>query len=268
MTENKIGIESLYIPKEVMALLQNGEITIQESFVLSIIDFLDSKGECFASNDFIAKSIGLKKRRVIEIITNLEGKGYINRTVVYKTGTKEVDKRILKTEIKTTKVEIPSAEKCMGVVQKSAPPSAEKCHIEESIEKSNNNNIYNDLHYKSEDYIFSDMINAYTENPYLVRALEKYIDMRNELYKKDGKKFTERSFKKNLSYLGKFEDENIKRIYKTIIKNSKSFIYLCDDPFTKDEEIDFNKFIENISDEIKNINARSRRKHTQVCDIC
>ena len=34
MTENKIGIESLYIPKEVMALLQNGEITIQESFVL------------------------------------------------------------------------------------------------------------------------------------------------------------------------------------------------------------------------------------------
>ena len=125
----------MYIPKEVMALLQNEEITIQESFVLSIIDFLDSKGECFASNDFIAKSIGLKKRRVIEIITNLEGKGYINRTVVYKTGTKEVDKRILKTEIKTTKVEIPSAEKCMGVVQKSAPPSAEKCHIEESIEK-------------------------------------------------------------------------------------------------------------------------------------
>ena len=266
MTENKIGIESLYIPKEVMALLQNGEITIQESFVLSIIDFLDSKGECFASNDFIAKSIGLKKRRVIEIITNLEGKGYINRTVVYKTGTKEVDKRILKTEIKTTKVEIPSAKKCTGVVQKSAPPSAEKCHIEESIEKSNNI-IYNNLHYKSEDYVFSDMINAYTENPYLVRALEKYIDMRNELYKNDGKKVNERSFKKNLSYLGKFEDENIKRIYKTIIKNSKSFIYLCDDPFTKDEEIDFNKFIENISDEIKNINARSRRKHTQVCDI-
>ena len=26
MTENKIGIESLYIPKEVMALLQNGGI--------------------------------------------------------------------------------------------------------------------------------------------------------------------------------------------------------------------------------------------------
>ena len=192
MTENKIGIESLYIPKEVMALLQNGEITIQESFVLSIIDFLDSKGECFASNDFIAKSIGLKKRRVIEIITNLEGKGYINRTVVYKTGTKEVDKRILKTEIKTTKVEIPSAKKCTGVVQKSAPPSAEKCYIEESIEKSNNI-IYNNLHYKSEDYVFSDIINTYTENPYLVRALEKYIDMRNELYKKDGKKFTERS---------------------------------------------------------------------------
>ena len=45
------------------------------------------------------------------------------------------DKQLITTEIKTTKVEIPSAKKCTGVVQKSAPPSAEKCHIEESIEK-------------------------------------------------------------------------------------------------------------------------------------
>ena len=61
---------------------------------------------------------------------------------MYKTGTNEVDKRILKPKIKTTKVELPSAEKCMGVVQDYAPPSAEKCDIEKSREKSKNNNIY------------------------------------------------------------------------------------------------------------------------------
>ena len=138
-------------------------------------------------------------------------------------------------------------------------------------EKEKGKNIYNSLHYESKDYVFSDMINAYTKNPYLIRVLEKYIDMRNELCKKDSKQLTERSFKIVLSDLSRYsknDDDKLKRIYKTIENKSKSIINLYNDPFTKDEEIDFNKFIENMSDEIKNINARSRRKHTQVCDIC
>ena len=138
-------------------------------------------------------------------------------------------------------------------------------------EKEKRKNIYNSLHYESKDYVFSDMINAYTKNPYLIRVLEKYIDMRNELCKKDSKQLTERSFKIVLSDLSRYsknDDDKLKRIYKTIENKSKSIINLYNDPFTKDEEIDFNKFIENMSDEIKNINARSRRKHTQVCDIC
>ena len=137
-------------------------------------------------------------------------------------------------------------------------------------EKEKGKNIYNSLHYESKDYVFSDMINAYTKNPYLIRVLEKYIDMRNELCKKDSKQLTERSFKIVLSDLSRYsknDDDKLKRIYKTIENKSKSIINLYNDPFTKDEEIDFNKFIENMSDEIKNINARSRRKHTQVCDI-
>ena len=138
-------------------------------------------------------------------------------------------------------------------------------------EKENIKNIYNDLHYKSEDYVFSDMINAYTKNPYFVRALEKYIDMRNELSKKDGKQLTERSFKIVLSDLGRHygKDDNykLKRIYKTIANKRKSIIYLQDNPFTPYEEIDFNKFIENISNEIKNRNSTNRRRYTQACDV-
>lgn len=254
MEENKTSMESLYIPKEVMALLQNGEITIQESFVLSIIYFLDSKGECFASNDFIAKSIGLSIERTRKIITALEKKKYINRTVIYKSGTKEVDKRILKSNFKTTKVDIPMVKNDQGVRLDITRGMVENDHIEKSIEKSNNI-IYNNLRYKSEAYIFSDIINAYTENSYLVRALEKYIDMRNELSKKDGKQFSERSFKRALSELrrgyNKDDDYRLKRIYKTIINKSKSIISLYDNSFTVSEETDFYKFIENISSEIK-----------------
>ena len=137
-------------------------------------------------------------------------------------------------------------------------------------EKEKEKNIYNSLHYESKDYVFSDMINAYTKNPYLIRVLEKYIDMRNELCKKDSKQLTERSFKIVLSDLSRYsknDDDKLKRIYKTIENKSKSIINLYNDPFEKDEEIDFNKFIENMSDEIKNINARSRRKYKQACDI-
>ena len=137
-------------------------------------------------------------------------------------------------------------------------------------EKEKGKNIYNSLHYESKDYVFSDMINAYTKNPYLIRVLEKYIDMRNELCKKDSKQLTERSFKIVLSDLSRYsknDDDKLKRIYKTIENKSKSIINLYNDPFEKDEEIDFNKFIENMSDEIKNINARSRRKYKQACDI-
>lgn len=137
-------------------------------------------------------------------------------------------------------------------------------------EKEKRKNIYNSLHYESKDYVFSDMINAYTKNPYLIRVLEKYIDMRNELCKKDSKQLTERSLKIVLSDLSRYsknDDDKLKRIYKTIENKSKSIINLYNDPFTKDEEIDFNKFVENMSDEIKNINARNRRKYTQICDI-
>ena len=142
MAENKIGMESLYIPKEVMTLLQSGEITPQESLVLSIIDFLDSKGECFASNDFIAKSIGLSIERTRKIITNLEKKKYIDRTVVYKPGTNEVDKRILKIKFKTTKIDIPMVKNDQGVRSKITRGTVKNDHIEKSIEKSKSKNIY------------------------------------------------------------------------------------------------------------------------------
>lgn len=225
--EEKIRMKSLYIPAEIMEHMQEGKITMQEALTLSIIDFLDSRGECYASNEFIGNSLGLKKRRTTEIITNLENKGYISRTVIYKNGTNEVDKRILKPKIKTTKIELPSAEKCMGVVQDYAPPSAEKCDIEKSREKSKNNNIYSisdlaftkifDLwnskniikHKKVTDSMvraYKKALKTYTDNE-IVEAIENYNKCLNDDNFYYSHKFTLENFLKQSNGMSKFTSE-------------------------------------------------------------
>ena len=59
------------------------------------IDSLDNSEGCFASNEYFAKFFQLSKRRVIDIINNLEKKGFINKQIVYKKDSKEVEKRII-----------------------------------------------------------------------------------------------------------------------------------------------------------------------------
>lgn len=102
MEQNKINVENLYIPKEIMKHIQNGGLTLQEGIVLSVIDFLDSRGECSASNEFLGKLINVGKDRAKRIVSSLYNKKYIDRKVIYKNGTMEVNKRILKPTIKTT----------------------------------------------------------------------------------------------------------------------------------------------------------------------
>ena len=128
----------------------------------------------------------------------------------------------------------------------------------ENIKSIKEKEYKKELHYKSEGYEYSDMINSYTKNPYMVRALEKYIDMRNRLSKKDNKEFTQRGFKMALSqlYIGKYNDnDRIKRIYKTISQKSKSIVYV--DELTRNENIEFQYFIKNIENEIKKANTQN-----------
>ena len=71
--ENKI--DGLWMPLEI---LQDKSLNANEKLVLSIIKALDNSRGCFAHNQYIADLIGLKKRSVSEIITNLKKKGYVN----------------------------------------------------------------------------------------------------------------------------------------------------------------------------------------------
>ena len=87
------GFKGIWIPREIWL---SKELTIQEKVLLAEIDSLDNDEGCFASNDYFATFLGLSKERTRKIIASLKDKGYISIELIYKEGTKEVDKRIMK----------------------------------------------------------------------------------------------------------------------------------------------------------------------------
>lgn len=67
---------TLYL--ESLELMRSGKITLQEAFVLSIIQSLINVGrDCFMSNKHWGKLLGVSEIRARHIITSLKKKGYV-----------------------------------------------------------------------------------------------------------------------------------------------------------------------------------------------
>ena len=67
-----------------------------EKCLMAEIDSLSKIGGCFASNQHFAEFLGLSKDRASKLISGLKNKGYITVDLIYKEGTYEVDRRIIK----------------------------------------------------------------------------------------------------------------------------------------------------------------------------
>ena len=68
-----------------------------EKILLAEIESLGGLHDgCFASNQYFADFLDLSKDRTSKLISGLKNKGYITVELVYKEGTYEVDKRIIK----------------------------------------------------------------------------------------------------------------------------------------------------------------------------
>lgn len=67
-----------------------------EKIIIAEIASLTTKDKpCIALNEHFAKHLGISKDRVSKIISSLVQQGYIFRKIIYKDGTKEIEKRIL-----------------------------------------------------------------------------------------------------------------------------------------------------------------------------
>jgi len=73
-------MKGIWIPAEIWSLMIGGKISVREVQLLSIIKNLeDSEKNCFASNDYFAKVLGVRKNYISRMIANLKSKGFIEQ---------------------------------------------------------------------------------------------------------------------------------------------------------------------------------------------
>jgi DNA-binding MarR family transcriptional regulator len=96
-TKQQRAFKGIWIPAEIWL---NENLTMTEKIVYAEIDsFCSNTQECFAGNKHFAQLIGISENRISHIIASLEKKGYVKRHIIYKQGSKEIEKRLLQTTI-------------------------------------------------------------------------------------------------------------------------------------------------------------------------
>ena len=85
--------KGVWISKEIWL---SKDLTLQEKVFLVEICSLDNNEGCFASNGYFAEFFGISKTRVSLVIKSLVDKKYITSTMIYKEGSKQILKRVLK----------------------------------------------------------------------------------------------------------------------------------------------------------------------------
>lgn len=84
--------KGVWIPRDIY--LHEG-LTPTDKFLLVEIDSLAKNGECFASNEHFAKFLGVSKKHVSRLISKLVQMNLINVELIYKNGSKEIEKRVI-----------------------------------------------------------------------------------------------------------------------------------------------------------------------------
>lgn len=88
------AFRGVWIPREIWL---SEDLGWTEKFLLTEIDSLSKNGECFATNDYFAKFFKISKDRVSKLISDLSKKEYVEVKLIYKPGSKQVEKRVITT---------------------------------------------------------------------------------------------------------------------------------------------------------------------------
>lgn len=134
-------VKGIWIPIEIW---EDDILSLQEKCLLAEIDSLDGEDGCYASNDRLAKYLNLSKDRISKLISSLQKKGLITVKLIYKAGTKEVQKRVVKvvkTPIGKNNYTL-SAKTTIPIVKNNSYPIGENAEdsntvINNTIEKGN-----------------------------------------------------------------------------------------------------------------------------------
>lgn len=131
-TENQIerDFKGVWIPKEIWL---DENLSWTEKILLVEIDSLAQNNECFATNEHFAQFLHLKKDTISKAISSLKNKGYVEVTLQYKDGTKEIIRRVIDTTGYRKKI-------LGGLGKKSETPPGKKSYYNNTNNNNTNNN--------------------------------------------------------------------------------------------------------------------------------
>ncbi len=153
------NFKGIWIPKEIWL---SEELTLQEKVFLVEIDSLDNEEGCFAGNQYFSDFFGVSKVRVSEVINSLVKKGYITSKIIYKEGTKQILKRVLKVSLIGYKRKVEEG-------------------IKEKFKDSNTfNNTFNNTNNKD---LYTEIFNHYLSKENLIKHTKFTDDMKKGIDK-------------------------------------------------------------------------------------
>lgn len=168
----------------------------------------NEKGYCWATNQYFAELYNVSDRTIKNWISQLVDKGYIQRSVKYKEGTKEIEQRKLfigrENNFTTSGNYVPDPR------ENNFTTPSEKNFLDNNT--SINNTFNNTDIYKGKKKQKSETVNSviaeYTENKDLQDALHDFVDMRT----KARKPLTARAMKLSLNELDKLAVDDVTKI--------------------------------------------------------
>ena len=167
----------------------------------------NEKGYCWASNQYFAELYNVSDRTIKNWISQLVDKGYIQRSVKYREGTKEIEQRKLfigsENNFTTLGNYVPDPR------ENNFTTPSEKNFLDNNTSINNtfnNTNIYKEKNIKKESV--NSVISSYTENKDLQDALHGFVDMRT----KTRKPLTVRAMKLSLNELDKLAVDDVTKI--------------------------------------------------------
>lgn len=168
----------------------------------------NEKGYCWASNQYFAELYNVSDRTIKNWISQLADKGYIQRSVKYREGTKEIEQRKLsigrENNFTTPGNYVPDPRE-----NNFTTPSENNFPVNNtSINNTfNNTNIYKGKKKQKSETVNS-VIAEYTESKDLQDALHDFVDMRT----KARKPLTVRAMKLSLNELDKLAVDDVTKI--------------------------------------------------------
>lgn len=168
----------------------------------------NEKGYCWASNQYFAELYNVSDRTIKNWISQLADKGYIQRSVKYREGTKEIEQRKLfigsENNFTTSGNYVPDPR------ENNFTTPSEKNFLDNNTSINNtfnNTDIYKGKKKQKSETVKS-IIAEYTENKELQDALHGFVEMRN----KARKPLTVRAMKLSLNELDKLAVDDVTKI--------------------------------------------------------